>query len=215
MSRPHGRARVDPTSPAAFAVCDRCGFWYSHRSLRWQVDYRGMKLQNLRILVCDRCYDDPQPQLKPRIIGPDPLPIMNARPETAVTVTTSVSTTYSVLSTDQLISCTGPSSFTVNLPSAVVTSDTFTWPTAVGTAGRTITVQANGTGSITVAVPDGQFINNGYNTVTLNPGAELAFLANGANWETIPAGLTSDDPPLLTDEGLFVMLSDGTSIIFS
>jgi hypothetical protein len=38
-------------------------------------------LQNLRFLVCQDCYDTPQPQLKPRIIGPDPLPILNARPE--------------------------------------------------------------------------------------------------------------------------------------
>jgi hypothetical protein len=81
MSRPHGRAEVDPSGPRAFGVCDRCGFWYNHHNLRWQLDYRGNRLQNLRILVCYRCYDNPQPQLKPRIIGPDPLPIINARPE--------------------------------------------------------------------------------------------------------------------------------------
>jgi hypothetical protein len=49
--------------------------------LRWQFDYRGRTLQNLRILVCEICLDIPQNQLRPRIIPPDPLPIANARTE--------------------------------------------------------------------------------------------------------------------------------------
>ena len=81
MAYPHGRARVDARSPRAFAVCDRCGFLYNHKDLHWQYDFRGRSLANLRILVCDTCEDTPQPQLKPRIIPPDPMPIMNARPE--------------------------------------------------------------------------------------------------------------------------------------
>ena len=81
MSRPHGRAQVDPENPRALAVCQRCSFWYNHDDLRWQWDYRGISLQNLRILVCETCYDDPQPQLKPRILPPDPLPVINARVE--------------------------------------------------------------------------------------------------------------------------------------
>ena len=81
MSLPHGRARVNATSPSAFAICDRCGFLYNHRDLHWQYDYRGRSLANLRILVCETCEDKPQNQLKPRIIPPDPVPIMNARPE--------------------------------------------------------------------------------------------------------------------------------------
>lgn len=76
-----GRARTSASSPKAFAVCDRCARWYNHVDLRWQYDYRGRSLANLRILVCDDCYDDPQPQLKPRIIPPDPIPIKNARTE--------------------------------------------------------------------------------------------------------------------------------------
>ena len=79
--RPHGRAKVNPNSPRAFARCDRCGFWYNHIDLKFQYDYRGPQLQNLRFLVCDRCYDKPQAQLKPIILTEDPLPIMNARPE--------------------------------------------------------------------------------------------------------------------------------------
>ena len=81
--RPHGRrAQVDPENPRAFGVCQRCGFWVNHIDLQWQWDYRGNSLANLRLLVCDTCLDEPNPQLKPRIIGPDPLPIINARPET-------------------------------------------------------------------------------------------------------------------------------------
>lgn len=76
-----GRATANSTSPRAFAVCDRCGMWYNHQDLRWQYDYRGRSLQNIRILVCETCYDTPQPQLKPRIIPPDPIPIQNARTE--------------------------------------------------------------------------------------------------------------------------------------
>jgi len=76
-----GRAQVNSSSPAAFAVCDRCSMWYNHRDLNWQYQYAGPKLQNLRLLVCRTCLDTPQPQLKPRILSPDPVPIMNARPE--------------------------------------------------------------------------------------------------------------------------------------
>jgi hypothetical protein len=76
-----GRAITNPDSPKAFGVCDRCGIWYNHCNLSWQFDYRGRSLANIRILVCDRCNDDPQPQLKPRIIPPDPLPIANSRVE--------------------------------------------------------------------------------------------------------------------------------------
>lgn len=79
--RYHGRARVDPNSPSAFGRCDRCGFWYNHKNLRFQFDYRGPQLQNLRFLVCEKCYDKPQAQLKPLILTEDPLPVINARPE--------------------------------------------------------------------------------------------------------------------------------------
>lgn len=81
MSRPHGRASVDPSSPKAFATCDRCGFWFNHVDLRWQWDYRGFGLANLKILVCENCEDTPQEQLRAIVLQPDPPPIMNARVE--------------------------------------------------------------------------------------------------------------------------------------
>jgi len=76
-----GRATTNASAPRAHAICDRCGFRYNINELRWQHDFRGKTLQNLRILVCETCEDTPQHQLKPRIIPPDPLPIQNARTE--------------------------------------------------------------------------------------------------------------------------------------
>ncbi len=76
-----GRARTNPKAPQAHAICDRCGFRYNFVDLQWQFDWRGASLQNLRILVCDRCHDTPQEQLRAITLPPDPEPIINARPE--------------------------------------------------------------------------------------------------------------------------------------
>lgn len=78
---PTGRARVNARKPEAQGVCDRCNLNYSLRDLKWQFQFQGMQLQNLRILVCDICLDIPQPQLRTIILPPDPVPVMNARPE--------------------------------------------------------------------------------------------------------------------------------------
>lgn len=80
--RPYGRAEISPTRPRARGVCDRCGFIYNHDQLRWEYDWRGPRLQNLRILVCEPCRDTPQQNGQRTIlIPPDPVPIQNARPE--------------------------------------------------------------------------------------------------------------------------------------
>lgn len=55
---------------------------YNLERLRWQNDWRGTQLQNLRILVCtNTCLDIPQRQLGTIILPPDPMPLLNARPE--------------------------------------------------------------------------------------------------------------------------------------
>lgn len=77
----HGRAVVNPSAPRSFAVCDRCGIWHNIDALSWQFQWSGPNLQNLRLLVCHLCLDVPQPQLKPRILPPDPMPTLNARVE--------------------------------------------------------------------------------------------------------------------------------------
>lgn len=76
-----GRAKVSSSNPMALAVCDRCGIWHNFVDLSWQFDWRGPMLQNLRLLVCRRCKDIPQEQLRSIVLPPDPQPIINARPE--------------------------------------------------------------------------------------------------------------------------------------
>lgn len=76
-----GRAQTSSRNPRAFAVCDRCGMWYNHDRLRWQFDWRGASIQNIRILVCDHCYDTPQEQLRAIVVPADPTAILNARVE--------------------------------------------------------------------------------------------------------------------------------------
>lgn len=79
--RPHGRASIDARAPRALGVCQRCGFLYNHDQLRWQYQYGGLRLINLRILVCETCYDEPQVQLRTIILPADPVPIEFPVPE--------------------------------------------------------------------------------------------------------------------------------------
>jgi len=73
-------ARVNPHDPEGWAQCDRCGFWRNRSDLTWQFEWGGMHLYNKSILVCfDRCYDEPQEQLRTIILPPDPPPVVNAR----------------------------------------------------------------------------------------------------------------------------------------
>ena len=51
------------------------------KDLQWQYEYQGSGLINLRILVCSVCIDEFQPQLLAPRIPPDPLPVLNPRPE--------------------------------------------------------------------------------------------------------------------------------------
>ena len=88
-----GRARTDPRNPQAHAICDRCGFRYNHVDLRWQYDWRGTSLQNLRLLVCSTCNDEPQQQLRAIVIPADPVPVQNPRIQDFVTAETNTRAT--------------------------------------------------------------------------------------------------------------------------
>ena len=77
--RPHGRAKVSARNPEAFAICDNCGFLYNHSELRWQLQWAGNKLVNLKQLVCRRCNDIPQTQLRAIVLPADPMPVLNPR----------------------------------------------------------------------------------------------------------------------------------------
>ena len=54
---------------------------YSLSDMPFQYDYRGDSLQSLGIRVCsERCLDVPQPQLRPKAVPPDPVPVQFPRP---------------------------------------------------------------------------------------------------------------------------------------
>lgn len=79
--RIHGRAKINARSPRALGTCDRCGFLYNLNDLRYQFQWAGTQLQNLRRRVCESCYDIPQEQLRIIVIPPDPVPVYDPRPE--------------------------------------------------------------------------------------------------------------------------------------
>ena len=101
--RPHSHVKVNARAPRAAGKCDRCGFLYQHNTLRFQFDFSGLQFQNLRILVCDRCYDDPQRQLGAKTLTPDPVPIYNARPEPFTTTGFSYDETNIMVMPDPLV----------------------------------------------------------------------------------------------------------------
>lgn len=79
--RPHGHARADRHKPRAWGICDKCGFLYNKHDLQWQYEWAGARTQNTNMLVCDRCLDDLQEQLRVIVLPADPTPIVNPRPE--------------------------------------------------------------------------------------------------------------------------------------
>jgi hypothetical protein len=83
-----GRARTSAKKPQAHAICDRCGFRYNFVDLSWQFDYRGPVIANIRILVCRKCKDEAQSQLRAIVLPADPEPIPNARVQDFVTAET-------------------------------------------------------------------------------------------------------------------------------
>ena len=88
-----GRARISSRRPQAAAICDRCGFAYSHSDLSWQYDWAGASLINKRILVCDTCNDVPNAQLRAIVVPADPVPIQNPRTQDYVAASTDYRTT--------------------------------------------------------------------------------------------------------------------------
>ena len=84
--RPYGQARINARHPEALGVCDRCNFTHNLVDLRWQHQWAGPQLQNLRFLVCNSCMDEPNPQLRTLLIPADPLPVLNPRPDGAVPI---------------------------------------------------------------------------------------------------------------------------------
>lgn len=80
--RPHPRrAATDPTAPRAWGTSDRNGMIGNLENMQWQWDWAGTQLVNKGLVVHADELDEPQRQLGTVLIPPDPVPIMNARPE--------------------------------------------------------------------------------------------------------------------------------------
>lgn len=79
--RPHGRAAVNPSSPRAWATCQRCGFNYNLVDLKWDYAWAGTRIVNREFLVCDECSDQLQEQLRAISLPADPVAVTNARIE--------------------------------------------------------------------------------------------------------------------------------------
>ena len=95
--RPHPkRARTDASSPRAWATSDRSSFIGNHENLLWQKEWAGTGLINKRLLVYADEYDTPNRQLGTIVLPPDPLPVMNARPENYAIDEQPVSTRYTL-----------------------------------------------------------------------------------------------------------------------
>lgn len=132
---PKGHARLDPRSPRAFGICERCGFLYNHSDLRWEVQFMGQYIQKTGHLVCPTCWDTPNPQLKPKVLPPDPVPILNPRKEAADSLMDQTEYTVATLpaaaSNDQLMTFVTDSTVpyeVTNLQEVVVGGGSYTVP---------------------------------------------------------------------------------------
>lgn len=75
---------VNTDNPSSESICDRCGFRFNANRMQFQYDFRGGAAPvNTFILTCGRptCNDELQYQNAAWNLGPDPIPIYNARVE--------------------------------------------------------------------------------------------------------------------------------------
>jgi hypothetical protein len=119
MRRHPRRAEVDPTNPRGWAASDRNGMQGNLCRMRFQYEWRGPKLQNTKVLVHEDELDEPQRQLgTPALLGPDPLPLMNARPEQYFIDEQPVSTRYTMDGRIRVI-MQNPHGYNINLITTV------------------------------------------------------------------------------------------------
>ncbi len=89
------RAAVDPTNPAGWGSSDRDGMVGNLKNMVFQHEWRGPRIINTRILIHEDELDEPQRQLgSPALLGPDPVPLKNARIENYAIDEYPVSTRY-------------------------------------------------------------------------------------------------------------------------
>ena len=114
---PHGHAQVDPQRPSAFAICDQCGFLFNRSALRWETEYYGKEVRRTGHLVCNACFNLPNPTLRPVKLPADPDPVWQPRSEP---------TFYGVITADMIKYTADSDLYTADnwAPYVVVTADT-------------------------------------------------------------------------------------------
>jgi hypothetical protein len=76
------KPKFDAKNPQGIAICDGCGFLVQHSHLREKKDYRGGTTPvGLSLMVCASCDDVPQPYYRRLLLKPDPVPLLNPRPD--------------------------------------------------------------------------------------------------------------------------------------
>jgi hypothetical protein len=66
--------------PQAVGVCDYSGFFFNHKDLHKQMEWRGNSLVWNGFLVGKPYLDIPNEQMRNPLIYPDPVPIKDPRP---------------------------------------------------------------------------------------------------------------------------------------
>lgn len=78
---PKGKhVRINPENPTALGICDYTGFIFNRDDLVRQMEWRGNALVWTGYYVGRPYADIPNPQLKPPILPPDPVPVKDPRP---------------------------------------------------------------------------------------------------------------------------------------
>ena len=81
MVLPHNlRAPIDMMRPRPVGISDKSGFMYFLDYLEWQYQWQGRALVNQRTLSSRNETDQPSEFLRTFIFGPEPAPLVNARP---------------------------------------------------------------------------------------------------------------------------------------
>lgn len=80
MKSPKGKhVTIDPASPEALGICDYTKFVHNRKDLVKQMEWRGDALVWTGFFVGKDYVDIPNPQLRPPILPPDPVPIKDPR----------------------------------------------------------------------------------------------------------------------------------------
>lgn len=193
-------ASVDPENPRAWGQCDRCGMVWNLADLQWQYGYQGSSQpQNTRYLVCPKHIDPLNPQDKPYILSPDPVPVFNARPGASdavgeasylITEDGDVIDTENSLHLTTYDSQTDPSTSmirsTISAPSATVTSaylDLFDGDPVNGGRSVLSTITGSSTrtdiaSSLSLYAGNTQYVNPDFISITSSAGqANVSYVA--------------------------------------